>query len=82
MARTARAASEANRARLRDLCRSYGISIADAARILDRNDNTLHRMMTPALERPPPDELIELLEYRLLKRYGKPKEVRLEARDA
>lgn len=74
MARTARASHEANRARLRKLCQSYGISIAEGARILGRADNTLHRWMTPSLDCPPPDELVELLEYRLLKRYGKPKD--------
>lgn len=74
MGQTARPARPENRKRIRELCRSYGISIAEAARILDRKDNTLHRMMTENFERPPPDELVELLEYRLLKRYGKAQE--------
>lgn len=73
MARIARSSHDANRAKLRALCQTYGISIAEAARILNRAENTAHRWMTPSLESPPPDELIELLEYRLLKRYGKPK---------
>lgn len=75
MGRVARSSRPENRARLRALCHAYGIPLAEAARILGRKDNTIHRWMTEGQEGipPPPDEMVELLEFRLMKRYGKPK---------
>lgn len=71
MGKVARPARAENRERLRKLCAAHGISLVEAARLLDRNPNTLHRWMTKSLGQPPPDELVELLEYRLSRRSNK-----------